>query len=106
MKLSPQKLIIVKALRSGNWVCGRTWLNQIKDDRKRIQELNEGYMKEKGYQIIGEPCKGKMCGFRDCPLYMRKAQKLNEVAEVSTSVPPSKPKPRIEIRNGIAVAVI
>lgn len=76
MSLSPQKEIIVAALRSGKWVCGREWLDRIKDDRKRISELNEGYMREKGYEIIGEPCRTTACGRRTCPLYKRKAVKL------------------------------
>ncbi len=76
-KLSPQKELIVSTLRDRKWHCGREWLNQIKDDRKRISELNEGYMREKGYEIVGEPCKGTICGKKDCPLFKRKAVKLD-----------------------------
>lgn len=101
MKLSPQKTIIVSALRDHQWHCGREWVDKIKDDRIRITELNRGYMAEKGYSIIGEPCKGRVCGFRDCPLFKRKAIKLTEV---STSVPP-KYKLIESITNGERVMV-
>lgn len=76
MNLSPQKEIIVSALRSKQWVCGRVWLDRVKDDRRRIFELNESYMKEKGYEIIGEACKGTACNRPKCPLFKRKAVKL------------------------------
>lgn len=76
-KLSPQKEIIVSTLRDRQWHCGREWLNRIKDDRKRISELNETYMKERGYEIKGEPCRGHTCGVRDCPLFARRAVSLN-----------------------------
>lgn len=33
-------------------------------------------MKEKGYKIIGEPCRGKVCGVNGCPLFKRRAEKL------------------------------
>lgn len=76
MKLSPQKQLIVSTLRNLKWHCGREWLNQIKDDRKRISELNSEYMAEKGYEILGEPCKGTICGKEGCPLFKRKAVPL------------------------------
>ena len=72
-RLSPQKELILSYLRSGKWVCGSAWLGQIKDDRKRISELNEGYMRVKGYEIQGEACKGRVCGKHYCPLFMRRA---------------------------------
>lgn len=72
-KLSPQKEKIVSVLRDLKWHCGREWLHVIKDDRKRISELNENYMAVKGYEIIGEPCKGEVCGRKECPLFKRKA---------------------------------
>jgi len=75
-KLSRQQNIIVDALRCMDWVCGSAWLGQIKDDRRRITDLNRGYMAEKGYQIIGEPCKGTACGRAHCPLYKRRAEKI------------------------------
>ncbi len=78
-ELSPQKEIIVSALRDLKWHCGREWVDRIKDDRIRITELNRGYMFEKGYKIVGEPCKGSVCGRRDCPLYKRRATKLTPI---------------------------
>jgi hypothetical protein len=86
-KLSPQKEIIVSTLRDMNWHCGRSWLNQIKDDRIRISELNRTYMKEKGFEIIGEACKGRFCGVKDCPLYARRAQKLTSAQLFDMNAP-------------------
>jgi hypothetical protein len=73
MKLSPQKEIIVKALRDMKFHCGSEWLDGMKDDRKRIGELNSGYMKEKGFKIIGEPCDGRCGKNHSSGLYMRRA---------------------------------
>lgn len=78
-KLSPQKEYILSFLRSGKWVCGRQWLDRVKDDRKRVQELNETYMAERGYKIAGQPCKGQFCGRKNCPLYARRAEKIQQV---------------------------
>lgn len=102
MKLSYQKEIIVKSLRDMQWHCGREWVDKIKDDRIRITELNRGYMAEKGYNIVGEPCKGSVCGHRTCPLYKRRAEKITDV---STSVPPQKPKLKAVLINGDLVVV-
>lgn len=48
----------------------------IKDDRKRISELNSGYMLEKGYQIEGKPCDGRCGKNHSSGLFMRKAVKI------------------------------
>lgn len=77
-QLSPQQEIIVSTLRDMKWHCGREWLGKIKDDRARISNLNAFYMAEKGFVIKGEPCKGEICGLRDCPLYKRRAEKIGE----------------------------
>ena len=77
-KLSPQKDYILSFLRKGDWVCGRAWLSRVKDDRKRIGEMRE-YMASKGYEILGEACKGRFCRVKDCPLFARRAQKLTPV---------------------------
>lgn len=75
-KLSRQQEIIVDALRSMDWVCQTAWLGQIKDDRKRISELNRGYMLEKGYRIMGRKCDGR-CGVRHSSgLFMRRAEPI------------------------------
>ncbi len=78
MKLSRQQNIIISALRDKQWHCGREWLHEVKDDRARISALNKGYMAEKGYEIVGEPCKGQICGKAKCPLFKRKAVKLEK----------------------------
>ncbi len=76
--LSPQQEVIVGKLRDMKWHCGREWLDRIKDDRARISNLNMFYMAEKGFVIKGEPCKGTICGHHKCPLYKRRAEKLNQ----------------------------
>ena len=42
------------------------------------------YMASKGYEIVGEACKGRFCGVKDCPLYARRAQKIEIVDEVES----------------------
>jgi hypothetical protein len=74
-KLSPQQAIIVEKLRSKDWVCSSEF-GYIKDDRRRITDLNRGYMAEKGYKIIGEPCDGRCHKNHSSGLFMRKAVKL------------------------------
>ena len=56
MKLSPSQQKIVDYLESGEWKCMANAQFFMKDDRKRISELNQ-----KGYKIIGMPC-DKRCG--------------------------------------------
>lgn len=74
MKLSPQKELIISILRDMQWHCSSEF-GYIKDDRKRISELNATYMEDKGYEIIGEPCDGR-CGIKHSSgLFMRKAQR-------------------------------
>lgn len=70
--------------------CGREWLNQIKDDRARISNLNTFYMAERGYTIKGEPCRGEICGVRDCPLYKRKAVKLGADTKPEQPLTPTR----------------
>lgn len=75
MKLSPQKEKILEVLRDKQWHCSSEF-GYIKDDRKRISELNEGYMKEKGFEIVGKRCDGR-CGIKhNSSLFMRRAQKI------------------------------
>ena len=94
-KLSPQKEYILSFLRKGGWVCGRAWLDCVKDDRKRIGELSE-YMASKGFKIIGDPCKGTACGNPKCPLFKRKAVKLSQAA---TPTPQRSPIPAAALQS-------
>ncbi len=82
-KLSPQKQYILSFLRSGKWVCGSSWLNKVKDDRRRLIDLAP-YMASKGFKIDGEACKGRSCGNTRCPLFRRKAVKIEANNAVST----------------------
>lgn len=74
MKLSPQQEQIVKVLRDREWHCSSEF-GYIKDDRRRITDLNRGYMLEKGYEIIGKPCDGRCGKKHSSGLFMRKAVK-------------------------------
>lgn len=77
LKLSPQQQVIVEKLRSKDWVCSSEF-GYIKDDRRRITDLNRGYMLEKGYEIIGKPCDGRCGKNHSSGLFMRKAVRLSE----------------------------
>lgn len=73
--LSPQQQVIVEKLRSKDWVCSSEF-GYIKDDRRRITDLNRGYMLEKGYEIIGKVCDNRCGKSHSSGLFMRKAVKL------------------------------
>lgn len=85
MKLSPQKELIVSKLRDLEWHCQTEWLGLIKDDRKRISELNQTYMREKGYEIIGQRCDGRCGKKHSSTLFMRKAVPLRAPAKYQVS---------------------
>ena len=74
-KLSPQKELILSKLRDGRFHCQTEWLDRIKDDRKRISELNQTYMLERGYIIVGRKCDGRCGKTHTSGLYMRMARK-------------------------------
>jgi hypothetical protein len=55
MKLSPQHNKILELHRDMKWHCS-TEYEFMRDHRKRISELNEGYLKEKGFELVGIRC--------------------------------------------------
>lgn len=60
--------LILELLDDEQWHCGSEIMRlYIKDDRKRISELND-----MGYKIIGQPCD---CGKHQSGLYKRKLLK-------------------------------
>lgn len=70
-KLTPQQKKILDYLADGEWHCMANANFYMKDDRKRISELND-----KGYDIQGERCKG-MCGIKhSAGIYMRRLAAL------------------------------
>ncbi len=77
MKLSPSQQKIVDYLAGGEWKCMATPTLFIKDDRKRISELNA-----KGLLIEGKKCDGR-CGINHSGhIFMRRlavAPKKQEV---------------------------
>lgn len=76
-KLSPQQEKILAIHRDGNWHCS-TEYEFIRDHRKRISELNEGYLKSRGFTLNGKPCDGRCGKNHSSGLYMRKAVRLSE----------------------------
>lgn len=50
-------------------------------------------MAEKGFTIVGEPCRGQICGVKDCPLFKRKAVKreINYLKVVTEAIQNSEP---------------
>ena len=74
-KLTPQQEMLLSHLRDGQFHCQTEWLGKIKDDRKRFSELNEGYMRERGYIIVGRPCDGRCGKSHPSRLFMRMARK-------------------------------
>lgn len=82
MKLSPQQQIIVDKLRCMNWVCSSEF-GYIKDDRRRITDLNRGYMKDKGYQIVGKRCDGRCGKNHSSTLFMRRAEPIKTPSKIT-----------------------
>jgi len=67
--MTPQQKQIYQYLISGEWKCMANPNFFMKDDRKRISELNQ-----KGYNIIGKPCDGR-CGIKHSSrILMRKLE--------------------------------
>lgn len=77
-KPTPQQEKILAIHRDGEWHCS-TEYEYIRDHRKRISELNEGYLKAKGWQLIGQKCDGRCGKNHSSALYMRKAIPLKTV---------------------------
>ena len=70
IKLSPQQKLIVDYLRDGDWHCMAGANFFMKDDRKRISELNQ-----KGFVIQGVPCDKEASGCtvnHNSNVYMRR----------------------------------
>lgn len=76
MKFTPQQKLIVDYLQEGTWKCMASAQFYMKDDRKRISELNA-----KGYEIEGVPC-DKRCGINhSSKVFMRRIAKRPPVTK-------------------------
>ena len=75
MKPNRQQEEILKLHRGGEWICSTAY-EYIRDHRKRISELNEGYLKERGYQLVGKRCDGRCGKKHSSTLFMRRAEKI------------------------------
>lgn len=90
MNLTPQHKKILDIFRDCRWHCS-TEIEYIRDARKRISELNYGYLREKGYRIIGKKC-DKRCGTNHSSgLFMRKAEKIPEPKAILSNFPYQAP---------------
>ena len=76
-KLTPQQEKILELHRGMDWVCSTSY-EFIRDHRKRISELNTGYLKEKGYQLVAKPCDGRCGKSHNSAVAMRRAEKIGE----------------------------
>lgn len=84
MKLSRQHEELLKIHRDLNWHCS-TEYEYMRDHRKRLSELRE-HLAEKGYFFNGKRCtmhnhKGN--------IFMRRAEKIEHVIDVSKKVAPN-----------------
>lgn len=62
----------------------------MRDHRKRISELNLGYLKEKGYQLVARKCDGtpKGCkGNHNSAVAMRRAEKIPAPQSIPSNFP-------------------
>ena len=75
MKPNPQQEKILELHRGGEWVCSTAY-EFIRDHRKRISELNLGYLKKKGYVLRAIPCDGRCGKTHSSQLVMRRAEKI------------------------------
>ena len=81
--LTPQQQWIVELHRDGHYHCSTEY--PMIDFRKRISELNDGYMFERGYEIAGIPC--TMHGHKG-NVHMRRAQKIVKSTHETVSPAP------------------
>ena len=90
MKLTPSQQKVFDHLKDGRWHCMADSRFFMKDDRKRISELNE-----MGFNIIGFKC-DKRCGVKHSSrILMRKMKGVPEGIEAPVS---PKTAPQQELR--------
>lgn len=80
MNITPQQEQILEIHRDMQYHCS-TEYEYIRDHRKRISELNQGYLRKKGYELHGIPCDGRCGKKHSSTLYMRRAQKITTPSE-------------------------
>lgn len=69
-RFSPQQQKIIDYLQDGNWHCMANVDFFMKDDRKRISELNA-----RGYEIEGTTCDGRCKINHSARIFMRRITK-------------------------------
>lgn len=77
MRLTPQQEKILEIHRDKQYHCS-TEYEFIRDHRKRISELNEGYLKDKGFKLVGKPCDNRCGKNHSSSLFMRRAERITE----------------------------
>lgn len=81
MKLTPQQNKILEIHRDLDWHCSTAY-EFIRDHRKRISELNTGYLKEKGYVLRSVKCDGRCGKKHNSMVAMRRAERIETSKEV------------------------
>ena len=76
---SPAEQKIVDILRDMEWHCLFSEL-KMKDDRRRLTNIR-AKLKEKGYDIVSEPCDGRCGNSHTARLFMRRIVKENDWRE-------------------------
>lgn len=71
--------------RDMQWHCS-TEYEYMRDHRKRLSELNLGYLLEKGYQLVAKKCDGRCGKKHNSMVAMRRAEKI-------AAPTPEKPSP-------------
>lgn len=74
---SPDQQRIIDILRDGSWHCVFSEL-VIKDDRKRISEINVK-LEPHGYEIIAYKCDGRCRINHSSRIFMRRLMKKSEI---------------------------
>ena len=80
MNLTPQHKQILKIHEDGNWHCS-TVIEFIRDQRKRISEMNNEDFNGQRYQFESKKCDGRCGKIHSSNLVMRRLVKVHPIAE-------------------------
>jgi len=86
MKVTPQQEKILEIHRDMQWHCSTSY-EFIRDHRKRISELNLGYLKEKGYYLHAVKCDGRCGKTHNSMVAMRRAERIPAPQPIPSNFP-------------------
>jgi hypothetical protein len=89
MKLSRQHEQLLEIHRDMKFHCS-TEYEYMRDHRKRISELNLGYLKEKGYYLKAVKCDGRCGKNHNSMVAMRRAERVTPLATQPQPTQPQK----------------